>query len=108
MVKKMEKQKKYDKDGNLLFDGEYLNGKILKGKIKNYYENKKLKFEYDIVNGLLWDGKEYDENGAIICELNNGNGKGKEYDLYDRLKFEGEYLNGEKMEKEKNMIFMEN
>ena len=33
-------------------------------------------------------------------------GKGKEYDNEDYLIFEGEYLNGKKMEKQKNMIKM--
>ena len=67
-----------------------------------------------------WNGKGYDENGIIIYELINGNGKvkeynenkliyegeylngkrngkGKEYDLNDKLIFEGEYLNGKKI-----------
>ena len=38
-------------------------------------------------------------------EYNNLNGKGKEYYL-GKLKFEGEYLNDEKKEKEKNMMAM--
>ena len=32
------------------------------------------------------------------------NGKGKEYYPNGNLRFEGEYLNGKKMEKEKNVI----
>ena len=36
------------------------------------------------------------------------NGKGKEYYSNGKLKFEGEYINGKKMEKEKNIIKMEN
>ena len=43
------------------------------------------------------NGKGYDENGNIIYELINGNGKVKEYDIYDgKLIFEGEYLNGKR------------
>ena len=100
------KARECDRDGNLVFDGEYLNEEKWKGKIKKYYKNKKLKFEYDIVNGLIWDGKEYDENGAIICELNNGNGKVKEYEnIYDRLIFEGEYLDGKRNGKGKEYDF---
>ena len=45
-----------------------------------------------IENGTEKDGKGYDENGNIIYELINGNGKVKEYNYY--LIFEGEYLNG--------------
>ena len=41
-------------------------------------------------------GEGYDEEGKIIFKINNGNGFIKEYDNYGDLKFEGEYLNGEK------------
>ena len=40
-----------------------------------------------------WNGKGYDENGNIIYELHNGNGKVREY-KNDVLIFEGEYLEG--------------
>ena len=43
--------------------------------------------------------------GNIIYELNNGKGLIKKYNNY-KLTFEGEYLNGEKMGKEKNMMNM--
>ena len=36
------------------------------------------------------------------------NGKGKEYYDNGKLKYDGEYLNDKKMEKEKNMIIMVN
>ena len=52
--------------------------------IKKYILNKK------------WNGKGYDENGNIINELINGIGKVKEYNILEDLKFEGEYLNGER------------
>ena len=45
-------------------------------------------------------GKEYNKYGNLIFEgeyLNGKrNGKGKEYDEYGKLKFEGEYLNGQR------------
>ena len=41
-------------------------------------------------------------------EYGKKNGKGKEYNYYNGLVlFEGEYLNGKKMEKEKNIMIME-
>ena len=43
-----------------------------------------------------WNGKGYDENGNIIYELINGNGKVKEYDATGKNIFEGEYPNGVK------------
>ena len=39
--------------------------------------------------------KGYDENGNIIYELINGNGRVKEY-YFGGLIFEGEYLNGKR------------
>ena len=46
------------------------------------------------------DSKEYTEDGEIKFEGNylkgERNGRGKEYHEYQKLKFEGEYLNGNK------------
>ena len=45
-------------------------------------------------------GKEYDFEGNLKYEgeylYGNKNGKGKEYDDNGKLKFEGEFINGEK------------
>jgi len=63
--------------GNIIFEGEYLNG-IRNGKGKEYYNDYDdliLKFEGEYLNGKEWKGKEY-------------------YHHNDELKFEGEYLNG--------------
>ena len=61
---------------------EYYNGILIyEGE---YYEEKK------------WTGKGYDENGNIIYELNNGNGRMKEYGYNGRLRYDGEYLNGKR------------
>ena len=50
-----------------------------KGYIKEYYDNGKLEFEGEYLNG-------------------ERNGKGKEYNYYGKLEFEGEYLNGRRWE----------
>ena len=81
-------------NGNLVYECEFVDGKR-NGKGKEYYREGKLKFEGLFVNGLKWEGKEYDLDGNIIYELKNGNGKVKEYSGY-YLKFEGEYLNGKR------------
>ena len=47
-------------------------------KGKNYYNNGKIRFEGEYLNG-------------------ERNGKGKEYDWYGNLVFEGEYLNGNRI-----------
>ena len=53
------------------------------------------------MHGIRWNGKEYYyDNGKLKFEgeyLNGKrNGKGKEYDYDGNLEFEGEYLHGEK------------
>ena len=67
------KVKEYD-NGELIFQGEYLNGKR-NGIGKEYDYNGELKFEGEYLNGKR-------------------NGKGKEYDYEGKLEFEGKYLNG--------------
>ena len=93
---------------NIIFNGEIINGKI-NGKVKEYYDIGKLKFECEYLNGEKYGKvKEYNEEGFLQFEgeyLNGKkNGKVKEY-YYNKYKeyigqfvwqFEGEYLNGEK------------
>ena len=89
------KVKEYNLDGNLEFEGEYLNGKR-NGKGKEYYENKNIKFKGEYLDGKKWDGNGYNINGNKEFEIKDGKGNIKEYDYYDgQLEFEGEYLNGE-------------
>ena len=69
------KGKEYDKDGELIYEGEYLNGER---------------------NG---EGMEYNNEGETIFEgqysKGKRNGKGREY-YNNKLIFEGEYLNGKR------------
>ena len=95
--KKNGKGKEYAfNNGQVTFDGYYKNGYKLKGK--EYYDNGKLFFEGDYKYGEKWNGKGYDEAGNIIFIINNGKGFIKEYYYSNKeaLKYEGEYLNGEK------------
>ena len=117
--KRNGKGKEYYFDGILEFEGEYLNGQR-NGKGKEYdYDSHKIKFEGEYKNGFKWNGKGYNNNN-IVYELKNGNGyvkeyydngilrfeveylngnrhgKGKEYHYNGNLEFEGEYLNGKK------------
>ena len=78
----------------LIFKGEYLNGKR-NGLGKEYYDNILL-FEGEYLNGKKWNGKGYNKNGNISYELKNGNGFMKEYNGKDKIYFEGYYKNGEK------------
>ena len=92
--KKNGKGKEYIHHGRIIFEGEYLNGKK-NGKGKDYYCDGKLCFEGYYRDNRQSEGKVYDEEGNILCELKNINGKGKEFD-YGRLIFEGEYVNGKR------------
>ena len=110
MGKKNGKGKEYNDDNNVIFDGEYLNGKKIgkeynnygklifdgdrNGKGKEYYFGK-LEFEGEYLNGKKYNGKGYDRKNNIIYELKNGNGFVKEYSSNSQLIFDGQYLNGE-------------
>ena len=72
-------------DGKLIFEGEYLYDQRRKGK---EYLNDKLEYEGEYIYNRKWNGKGYDENGNVIYEIINGNGKIKEYHSNDKLKFE--------------------
>ena len=60
------KVKEFD-DGVLIFEGEYLNGKI-NGKGKEYFDDGILKYEGEFLNGERWNGKEYDDDGKFKFE----------------------------------------
>ena len=103
--KRNAKGKEYYENGKLKFEGEYLYGYKLKGKL---YMKEKLEYEGEFLYYKKYNGKGYDENGNIIYELINGNGKVKEYDYKDILEFEGEYLNGKRKEKQEKYEHEEN
>jgi antitoxin component YwqK of YwqJK toxin-antitoxin module len=98
------------------------------GKGKEYFIDSNIIFEGEYLNGKRWNGKGYDKNRKIIFEIKNGNGKVKEFGTYYKnlivdindktdnilyyLKFEGEYLNGLKNGKgkeynDKNILLFE-
>ena len=78
----------------LVFEGEYFNGKR-NGQGKEYDDfNHKIIFEGEYSNGKRLNGKGYDGNGNVIYELIGGKGIIKEFHFGDRIKYEGEYLNG--------------
>ena len=100
-LKTYVKVKEYDYKGRLLFDGEYFNEKKWKGKLKVYSDDI-LVFEGDYLDGKIWNckGKIYNFRGDVIFdgEIKNGlkDGNVKEYYDNDQLKFDGNYLKGEK------------
>ena len=61
--------KEYDEYNNLIFEGEYLNGKR-NGKGKEYNENAIIIFEGEYLNGQRnGKGKEYDYEGTLRFRL---------------------------------------
>ena len=55
-----------------------------------------MEYEGEYLYNNKYNGKGYDENGNIIYELINGNGKVEEYNYRGILIFKGEYLNGKR------------
>ena len=84
--KRIGEGKEYNDDGNLIFEGEYLDGKKWKGIAKEYDEDTgKLILEYEYLSGKIdGESKEYDKyNGDLLFsgKIKNGkmNGIGTEY-----------------------------
>ena len=95
--KKNGKGKEYYPMNMPLYEGEYLNGKKNgKGRLYSFNFNKKLLFEGTFLNDKIIIGTRYNSGGNKLYEINNFNGKGKEYYNDGKLAFEGEYLNGKK------------
>ena len=67
--------KEFDFLGNLIKEGEYIDGELK--KVKEYF-NGEIIFEGEYSNGVRWEGI------------------GKEYNEYRRLTFDGEYKDGKK------------
>ena len=55
-----------------------------------------MEFEGEYLFDKKFNGKAYDFEGNLLCELINGTGKIKEYTDFGQIIFEGEYLNGKK------------
>ena len=78
---------------DIIFEGEYINGEI-NGKGKLYYNSGKLSFEGEFFYGKKWNGKLYDSENNIICELKKGQGIRKKMMSDKEKTIEGEYKNG--------------
>ena len=81
------KGKEYDDNHKILFEGEYHNDHRWNGKGIEKSE-KTIIFEGEYLNGKWWNGK------GIDYEIKNGKGYVKERDKYGKIIFEGEYENG--------------
>ena len=100
MKGKQWNRKGYDSEGNIKF--EIKNGK---GYIREYNIYGELIFEGEYLNGIKWNGKGYDREGNIQFEIKNGKGYIKECAEYGFFHFEGEYSNGRRNGKGKEYYF---
>ena len=83
--------KGYDKNGKIIY--KLINGD---GNARDYKKNK-LIFEGEYKNGKRnGKGREYD-NDKLIFEGNYKNGKRSGHGIEYSIKYEGEYLNGERI-----------
>ena len=111
---KMYRNKKLKFEGELLFNDEWdgtgydTNGNILfklingKGKFIEFDENGEISFEGELLDGVKNRiGKDYYKGEVVFCgERKNGkrwNGYGKVFDIYDKVDFEGKYIDGKKI-----------
>ena len=99
--KKHGNGKEYDNTGNILFEGQYFNGVRYNGKGIEKYK-KTLIFEGEYLNGRYWNGK------GIDYEIKNGKGYIKERNIYGQIVYEGDYENGLRNGKGKEINFNHN
>ena len=85
----------YDRNGQTIFEGEYLNNQKYKGKEFNLYGN--IIYEGEYKNNERYNGKGY--NNCSQFTYVNGKIEGSiiTYDYAKHELFEGEYKNGEKL-----------
>ena len=76
------------------FEGNYLDGER-EGEGKEYFQNGKIKFKGEFTKGKKKKGQEYNTEGEVVSEIEEGKGKGniKIYHSNGDLEFEGEYKN---------------
>ena len=111
---------KYYLNGNILYEGDFINGKfegygkyfydngdyfigqykngLRNGKGKGYYADGKIKYEVDCINGQAeGNGKFFYEDGEYYIgqfKKNDPNGKGIEYYAYGNILYEGDFVDG--------------
>ena len=92
--------KEYNFKGNLLFEGVYQSGIKYNGKECKYFDDgEKLRYEAEYKDGLLWNAKGYNKNEVfsnLDFEIKNGNGKIKDFYSDNILKLIQDYKGGKK------------
>ena len=90
--------KEFDKNGKLIFQGEYKKCKKWYQESEPFYGNVILLYEKEYYNFKRWNGTFYNpENNSISGKIFYGNGTNiKEFNKEGKLIFEGEYKEGVK------------
>ena len=101
---KLQSYKEFDEEGNLLKETvyDYL-GEV--EEYREYNEEGLIVYREVFAYSHYIIRFEYDENGNLISELKNGNGKVKEYNNEDEVIFEGEYLDGKRWNGKRKRIW---
>ena len=95
------KCKEFDIEGNVIYEGEYLNGKR-HGIGKEYSINNNVDFDGEFKEGKRWEGNanEFNSKGNLIFNglyLNGKKFNGKEINYFDdeeKIRYEAEYKDG--------------
>ena len=85
--------KEYYENGNIKLEGK-LNNECIEGTVKEYYNDGKLLFEGEYELSERYNGKIYDKNGKIIDEIKEFQSLKEKEEENKKIKFEGEYLEG--------------
>ena len=87
----------------LLYEGQYKH-LSREGKGKEYYKNKKIKFEGEYLKGKRWNGELYNIAGVKEFEIIKGSGNIRDYNIYGVKIYEGDIVNGIKEGFVKNFL----
>ena len=91
---------------HLIFEGEFINNNKIKGK--EFHINGNIKFDGEFLNGLRWNGKIYNDKSEFEGEYINGKKfiKGKEYaDYFDNSYYNREITNFKEYNYEDRFLF---
>ena len=83
------------KEDILIFEGEYKH-MTRNGHGKELYNNGKIQFEGEYLDGKRWKGQTYNISGIKEFDIVDGGGYVREYNIYGIKTYEGDIVNGVK------------
>ena len=79
-----------------IYEGQFLNN-YKDGLGKEYFENGNISFQGEYINERRWNGKGYNMEGKEVFEIKNGRGFGTIYNSDGTKNFKGHFINGKKV-----------